>query len=98
MSRSCDLTDARGQFGHKVSHSARKTNRKFKLNLRRVALHSEAFGTKMHLRITTRTLRTINKYGSLDSFLMSYGYHKLSPQGRNLRNRVRRKLEQVSQK
>jgi len=45
-----------------------------------------------NLRIATKTLRTINKYGSLDSFLVNYGYNKLSEKGKALRSKVMKKL------
>ena len=93
MSRSCDLTSVKVASGNKVSHSNIKTKRRFLPNLKNVSLKSEALGINLNLRLATRTLRTINKYGSLDSFLVNYGYNKLSQKGRVLRKRVIRKLE-----
>jgi large subunit ribosomal protein L28 len=79
--------------GHRVSHSERKTNRKFLPNLQRISLRSDALGVNINLRVATKTLRTINKYGSLDSFLVNFGYGKLSTFGRSLRRKVIGKLE-----
>lgn len=93
MSRSCDLTSVKVASGNKVSHSNIKTKRRFLPNLKNVSLKSEALGINLNLRLATRTLRTINKYGSLDSFLVNYGHNKLSQKGRVLRKRVIRKLE-----
>ncbi|MDR3079089.1 MAG: 50S ribosomal protein L28 [Rickettsiales bacterium] len=92
MSRSCCLTNAGALSGHRVSHSDIKTNRRFLPNLQRISLKSDALAVGLNLRIATKTLRTINKYGSLDSFLVNFGYRKLSLFGRALRKRVIRKL------
>jgi large subunit ribosomal protein L28 len=92
MSRGCCLTKVGVLSGHRVSHSERKTSRKFLPNLQRLSLESGALGVNINLRIATRTLRTINKYGSLDSFLVNFGYNKLSQLGRSLRKKVIDKL------
>ena len=36
MSRRCDLIGIKPQFGHNVSHSKRRTNRRFDPNLQKV--------------------------------------------------------------
>lgn len=93
MSRSCDLTGVKALRGNMVSHSNIKTKRRFLPNLQNVSLKSEALGVNLNLRLATKTLRTVNKYGSLDSFLVNYGYNKLNPKGRDLRKKVIKKLE-----
>ncbi|MDR1498949.1 MAG: 50S ribosomal protein L28 [Rickettsiales bacterium] len=92
MSRVCDLTYVGVLTGNKVSHSAIKTKRKFFPNLQNVSLKSDALGLNFNLRIATKTLRTINKYGSLDSFLVNYGHNKLSEKGRQLKKMVVQRL------
>ena len=47
MSRRCELTGKIRQIGHKVSHSNRKTKRRFLPNLLNVTLHR--FGRKRRL-------------------------------------------------
>jgi large subunit ribosomal protein L28 len=79
-------------FGHSVSHSDIKTNRKFLPNLQNVSLLSDALGVRVNLRLATRTLRSVNKYGSLDSFLVNFGYSGLSTLGKKMRRRVMKKL------
>jgi ribosomal protein L28 len=46
----------------------------------------------VNLRLATKTIRTINKYGNIDSFLINYGYNKLSEKGRKLRKAAQKKL------
>jgi len=40
MARRCELTGKETQFGHNVSHSNRRTNRRFAPNLQKVTLQS----------------------------------------------------------
>ena len=92
MSRTCELTNIGVATGNKVSHSVIKTKRRFLPNLQNVNLKSDALGVDLNLRLATRTIRTINKYGSLDSFLVNYSYSKLSEKGKILRRRIMKKL------
>ena len=97
MSRTCDLTEKKVLTGNKVSHSAIKTKRRFLPNLQKVTLRSDALNLNFNLKLATKTIRTINKYGSLDSFLVNYGYTKLSDKGKALRRRVTKKLIETNQ-
>ena len=54
MARRCQLTGKEPQFGHNVSHSNRKTNRRFDPNLQKATLYSNALRRKVPLRVTTR--------------------------------------------
>ena len=92
MARRCELTGTDTQFGHNVSHSNRKTNRRFAPNIQPVSLHSEALGRDITLRITTRALRTVTKKGGLDRFLLDTADHKLPAEALRLKNKVRKSL------
>jgi large subunit ribosomal protein L28 len=63
MSRVCQLTGKSVMVGNNVSHSNRKTKRKFLPNLisKRFFLAEE--GQYITLKISTSALRTINKKG-----------------------------------
>jgi large subunit ribosomal protein L28 len=63
MSKVCDLTGKKPLFGHYVSHSNRKTNRKFLPNLKRKKFYIPELDEWIELRIATSALRTINKKG-----------------------------------
>ncbi len=92
MPRACELTGTSSQSGHNVSHSNRKTNRRFNANLQRVTLHSDALKREVPLRVTTRALRTVTKHGGLDSFLLKQRDEKLPPLARRLKHRVQKAL------
>ena len=93
MSRRCSLTGKQVQFGHNVSHSNRKTNRRFQANIQRVSLLSEALGRKVPLRVSARALRTVQKKGGLDAFLLGTQDAKLAEPALRLKRRIRKKLE-----
>jgi large subunit ribosomal protein L28 len=92
MSRRCDLLAVGVMSGNKVSHSNRKTRRRFLPNLKTIAFHSDVLGVDLSLKVATSTLRTINKYGNIDNFLVNYRHAKLTDLATNLRNKVKRKL------
>ena len=92
MARVCALTGKKVQFGHNVSHSKRATNRRFEPNIQKVRLQSEALGQQLSLNIAARTLRTVQKKGGLDSFLLNTDDSKLQPGAVRIKNKIRRKL------
>ena len=61
MSRACQLTGKKPQSGNNVSHSHRKTRRRFLPNIQKISLASVALGRDFTLRISTRALRTVVK-------------------------------------
>ncbi len=92
MARVCALTGKKVQYGHNVSHSKRATNRRFEPNIQKVRLISEALGQRVPLSIAARTLRTVQKKGGLDGFLLGTDDAKLPPGAIRLKNKIRRKL------
>lgn len=92
MTRSCDLTGKSVQYGNNVSHSNRKSRRSFLINLQSIALYSEALGNYVPLRLAANTIRTVDKKGGLDAFLLTTSSIKLAPAGVKLKARVRKAL------
>ncbi|MFQ5825825.1 MAG: 50S ribosomal protein L28 [Dehalococcoidia bacterium] len=56
MSRRCDICGKGPQFGHNVSHSKRRTNRRWLPNLRRVTVTVK--GRERRVKMCMRCLRT----------------------------------------
>lgn len=71
MASVCDITGKKTQFGHNVSHSNRRTKRTFKPNLQDRNLHSEILGRTVQMSISTRAIRTLDKYNGLDGFMIN---------------------------
>jgi large subunit ribosomal protein L28 len=78
MSRRCDLTGKGPQTGHKVSHSNRKTKRRFLPNLCSVTFMSDALERSVKLRVSANALKSVDHRGGLDAFLMKAKDEELS--------------------
>lgn len=63
MSKVCELTGKRPMFGHSVSHSNAKTNRKFLPNLKKKKFFVPELDEWIELKVSVAALRTINKKG-----------------------------------
>lgn len=91
MSRRCELTGKAVQVGHKVSHSNRKTKRRFLPNLLNVTVMSDALGRSVKLRMSANALRTIDHRGGLDAFLMKAKDAELSPRVLEIKRQIKKK-------
>ncbi len=63
MSRTCQVTGKKALVGNNVSHSNRKSKRRFEINLRTKRLWLEEESRWIKLRLTARALREIDKRG-----------------------------------
>ncbi len=63
MSRVCQLTGKRPVAGNNVSHSNRKTKRRFLPNLHKKRFYIPETDQWVTLKVSTHALRTINKVG-----------------------------------
>ncbi len=88
MARRCELTGTGVQTGNNVSHAHNKTRRRFLPNLQRMSLMSDSLGQMVRLRVTTRALRTVDRHGGLDAYLLATGDDKLSLNARRIKRRV----------
>ena len=70
MAWRCELTGKTRQIGHRVSHSNRKTKRRFLPNLLNVTLLSDSLGRSVRLRISANALKSVDHRGGLDAFLL----------------------------
>ncbi len=87
MARRCPVTGKGVQVGNNVSHSNRKTKRRFLPNLQMISLLSDAVGA-IRLRLSTNAIRTIEFKGGIDAFLKGTPDRKLSPEIRRLKKRI----------
>jgi large subunit ribosomal protein L28 len=88
----CELLGIRAQTGHNVSHSNRKSKRRFRPNVQKVTFRSEALGRDVMLRVTTRAVRTVQKNGGLDAFLIGHDEAHLPAPAARLKRAVHRAL------
>lgn len=72
MSRKCELSGKGVLVGHRVSHSNRKTKHRFLPNLQKKRFWSDMLKRFVTLRVSTASIRTINKKG-VDLFAKESG-------------------------
>ena len=63
MAKVCDLTGKRPITGNNVSHSNRKTKRRFLPNLQKKRFFIPETGQWVTLKVSTQAIRNINKLG-----------------------------------
>jgi len=90
MARRCDFTGKGVQAGNNVSHANNKTRRRFLPNMQKASLLSDALGETIQLRLSAAAIRTIEKRGGLDAFLLSTPTAKLGKRARVLKRRVQK--------
>ena len=88
MTRKCDLTGKLVVTGNNVSHANNKTRRRFIPNLQNVSLYSDKLGKKLKFRIATSTLRTVEKNGGIDSFLLNAFSENLSSNAKKYKKSI----------
>ncbi len=88
MARRCAITEKGVLSGNNVSHSNRKSKRRFMPNMQQVSLQSDALGQTIRMRITASTLRTIDHNGGLDNYLITTHSKALSEEARMLKRRI----------
>lgn len=91
MARRCEVTGTGVLFGNNVSHSNRKSRRRFVPNLQNVSLHSDILGQDVSLRILPKTLRSIDKNGGIDTYLLSTSNRKLAEEALKVKKRIQKK-------
>lgn len=63
MARTCQVTGARPGFGNQVSHSHRRTRRRFDVNIQRKRYWVPSLGRHVTLRVSARGIKTIDQRG-----------------------------------
>jgi large subunit ribosomal protein L28 len=92
MSRSCSfIANKKVLVGNNVSHSNRKTKRVYRPNLVQASLQSEILNQKFNFRIACRTMRTIDKKGGLDLFLLNTSDKYLTAEAIALKRKLKKK-------
>ena len=92
MSKICFLTGKRFMTGNNVSHANNKTKRRFNINIHSVTLNSTTLGEKFKVKIAASTMRTLNKLGGFERFLLSSDNSKLSNEAIKIKNKLSKKL------
>jgi len=91
MARRCDFTGKGVQAGNNVSHAKNKTRRRFLPNLQESSLLSDVLGQTVQVRLTTNAIRSVEKRGGLDAYLLSTKDADLGKKALVLKRRIKKK-------
>jgi large subunit ribosomal protein L28 len=91
MARRCELTGKGVRSGHLVSHANNKRKRVFRPNLQTVSLASETLGGNVSLKISMNALRSLDREGGLDAFLLNAKDANLSVKALRLKRQIAKK-------
>lgn len=92
MSRRCEITGKGVQSGNNVSHAHNKTRRRFLPNVQRTSLMSDALGEMVRMSVCTQAIRTVEKNGGLDAFLLGTANRKLAPEAQRVKRRIEKRM------
>ncbi len=96
MSKRCPLTGKTIQFGNNVSHSQRKTRRRFNPNMQEISVISDALGQTVKIKMPVSTLRTIEHNGGLDNYLVKTSNLKLTPEAVALKRQIKKAVTRLA--
>jgi large subunit ribosomal protein L28 len=96
MTRRCELTGKGPMSGNLRSHAENKTKRTFRPNLVDVTLISDTLQRRVRLRISAHALKSVERVGGLDAFLMKAKDEKLSERCQKLKRAVRKAHEELA--
>ncbi len=88
MARRCALTGKGVQTGNNVSHANNRTRRRYLPNLHQQSFYSESLNETVRLRVSAQALRTVEKRGGIDEFLLKARNTTLSSDLRRLKQRI----------
>ena len=88
MSRVCELSGKSVMTGNNVSKANNRTRRRFLPNLQKSSMHSSILGKTLQFRVEASTIRTVEKNGGIDSYLLSANKSSLPLKAQKLRQEI----------
>ena len=92
MTMKCELTGKSFQTGNNVSHAKNRTKRRFLPNLQSISFLSDKLGRKIQLKVAVSTIRTVDKKGGLDEFLINTPNSKLASKAKKIKKTIINKI------
>jgi len=74
--------------GNNVSHANNRTRRRFLPNLQSTRMQSEILGRQVSLRVSTSAMRTVEKHGGLDAYLLQARNAELAVEAQELKREI----------
>ena len=88
MSKICQITGKKAMTGNNVSHANNRTKRKFLPNLQNVKFYSQNLNQFFTLKITVRTMKSVEKNGGFDSYLLKTNNRNLAPEALKIKRSI----------
>ncbi len=88
MSFRCQLTGTGYLNGNNVSHAKNRTKRRFLPNLQNITFISEKLGRSIRLKVAASTIRTVEKKGGLDEYLLTTSNTELPPEALKIKKQI----------
>ena len=88
MSKMCEISGKKPMSGNNVSHANNRTKRRFLPNLQSVKLYSGILQKYINLNITIRTMKTVEKNGGLDSYLIKTSNRNLADKAIKIKKQI----------
>jgi large subunit ribosomal protein L28 len=84
----CEISGKKPMTGNNVSHANNRTKRRFIPNLQNVKLYSGILQKYINLNITIRTMKTVEKNGGLDSYLIKTSNKNLADTSLKIKKQI----------
>ncbi len=88
MAKRCQITGKTVMSGNNVSHANNRTRRRFLPNLQFTTMQSEILGRSLKLRVSTSAIRTVEKHGGIDTFLIQARNSELADEAQALKSEI----------
>jgi len=92
MAKECPITGKKVISGRTISITrsqiSGRTKRKFNINLQKTSFYSESMDKMVKLRVTAAGIRTVEKKGGIDAYLLSMDDNKLTPELKKIKKNV----------
>ena len=88
MSQICELTGKRPNFGNTRSHANNKSRTRWELNLKTKKYFIPELGRAMRFMLSTRAIRTVDRYANFTAAVMSAREGGLSERLLKLRKQI----------
>ena len=92
MVKKCDITNVIPMTVNNVSHAVNKTKRRFFPNLQNTSFLSEILGKKIKLKVTSKGIKTVERNGGIDKYLLNSKNSKLNSETRKLKKILTSKI------
>jgi large subunit ribosomal protein L28 len=88
MAKRCQISGKTVMSGNNVSHANNRTRRRFLPNLQSTRMQSEILGRQVSLRVSTSAMRTVEKHGGLDAYLLQARNAELAVEAQELKREI----------